>query len=159
MLPRERRLCGSLALALTGLVCGCSTLELEVGSPIVHQHVSAMMPGITRRGEAMGVLGTPQAVAPYGAGTVLLYEHLRLTESQFGVSLQEPVSWLHSRVGVLFKAVMGRGAAVRRDQAKKEAGCPSSGSPLRKDRTDVRATKPCGGVVPRSPPDPALRSP
>lgn len=113
MLHAERRPCRSLVLAFAGLVCGCSTLELEVGSPIVHQHVSAMMPGITRRGEAMAVLGTPQAVAPYGAGTVLLYEHLSLTESQFGVSLQEPVSWLYSsRVGVLFKAVMGRGAAV-----------------------------------------------
>jgi len=70
------------------------------------------MPGITRRAEVMAELGTPQALARHEDGVAMFYEHVRLTEQQFGVSLGKAFSWVDIDAGALFKAITSSSGAL-----------------------------------------------
>ena len=102
------RCCGVLA----GVLCGCSTLRVEIGSPIDHLRIYGLMPGITRRAEVMAELGTPQALARHEDGVAMFYEHVRLTEQQFGISLGKAFSWVDIDAGTLFKAITSSSGAL-----------------------------------------------
>jgi hypothetical protein len=65
----------------------CSVLSLELGEDVPAERALAFEIGHTRRTEVLAQLGPPTQIAAHGDGSALLYEHVVLDESQFGLRL------------------------------------------------------------------------
>lgn len=73
-------------LIVLGAASACSTVHLEFGAPIEEATVAHLVPGESTLSEVLEVLGAPYDMAEYAGGYALIYEHLDLTEVQFGIS-------------------------------------------------------------------------
>lgn len=77
-----------LALALLVALgsAGCSNLSLEIDEPVDFEACRTFELEQTGRADVLAVLGPPSEIGASPDGVVLLYETVRLEESQFGIS-------------------------------------------------------------------------
>lgn len=75
-----------LAAGMLGLT-GCSSFRTEVGQPLA-QPSAPLVAGETRVASVMHELGPPHAVSALPNGFVFLYEYSRVSEFQWGISLE-----------------------------------------------------------------------
>lgn len=100
-----------LALLAVALAPSCSVLTLELGEDVPAERAQAFVDGSTLRAEVLAQLGPPTLVAAHGDGSALLYEHVRLDESQFGPRLEFLERWLFLHWLSWIKLTIGRSAA------------------------------------------------
>lgn len=99
------------ALLAALLAPACSVLSLELGEGVPDERATSFEDGRTRRAEVLEQLGPPTQVAAHGDGSALLYEHVRLDESQLGLRLDFLARWLMLHWLSWVKFSMGRSAA------------------------------------------------
>jgi hypothetical protein len=94
-----------LATAILLLACtGCARIQKELGTPLEHHEFAADTHPV-HYAEVLGAYGPPSKISALPGGSLFLYEHVSLTERQWGIIFP-------GTVGKYFKAVFGRSKAV-----------------------------------------------
>lgn len=84
--PACGRIRAILLLGSLPILASCSSFRTEVGLPLT-QPSTAIVEGETQAHTVIHELGPPHALSPLPDGFVFLYEHSKVSEFQFGISL------------------------------------------------------------------------
>ena len=94
-----------LATATLLLACaGCARLQKELGTPLEHQDFAADTHSV-HYSEVLDAYGPPSKISALPGGSLFLYEHVALTEQQWGFIFPGPVA-------KYFKVIFGKSKAV-----------------------------------------------
>ncbi|MFC1689405.1 hypothetical protein ACFL07_07100 [Pseudomonadota bacterium] len=94
-----------LATAILLLACaGCARIQKQLGTPLEHHEFVADTHSV-HYSEVLDTYGPPSKISALPGGSLFLYQHVSLTERQWGIIFP-------GTVGKFFKAVIGRSKAV-----------------------------------------------